>query len=191
MIHEAANLGHRHQLALGDGGDLFQYIVACQASLAFSYGFCEASIARVTDGRLIIVMRPGMHQAYSGDEGRTWTEPRELPGALTGDRHTGKYAPDGRLIIAFRDISDVDIMMQASAKSEGKAVVIGGGNVAMDSVRTALRTGSSNPFIIYRRSMEEMPASEEEIEECREEGIEIPFPQRDIHIRSTVEQKPS
>jgi heterodisulfide reductase subunit A-like polyferredoxin len=54
-----------------------------------------------------------------------------------------------------------------------RVAVIGGGNVAMDSVRTALRTGSSNPFVIYRRSMEEMPASEEEIEECRDEGIEI------------------
>ena len=54
-----------------------------------------------------------------------------------------------------------------------RVAVVGGGNVAMDSVRTALRTGSSNPFVIYRRSMEEMPASEEEIEECREEGIEI------------------
>jgi len=40
-------------------------------------------------------------------------------------------------------------------------------------VRTALRTGSSKPFIIYRRSESEMPANEDEIEECREEGIEI------------------
>ncbi len=54
-----------------------------------------------------------------------------------------------------------------------RVAVIGGGNVAMDSVRTALRTGSSNAFVIYRRSMEEMPASEDEIEECRDEGIEI------------------
>jgi heterodisulfide reductase subunit A-like polyferredoxin len=56
-----------------------------------------------------------------------------------------------------------------------KVAVVGGGNVAMDTVRTALRTGSSNPFIVYRRSLEEMPASEEEIEECKEEGIEIHF----------------
>jgi len=54
-----------------------------------------------------------------------------------------------------------------------RVAVVGGGNVAMDSVRTALRTGSSQPFILYRRSEAEMPASEEEIEECREEGIEI------------------
>jgi len=54
-----------------------------------------------------------------------------------------------------------------------RVAVIGGGNVAMDSVRTALRTGSTRAFVIYRRSLVEMPANEEEIEECREEGIEI------------------
>ncbi len=51
--------------------------------------------------------------------------------------------------------------------------VIGGGNVAMDAVRTAKRLGAKDPFILYRRSMEEMPANEEEIEECLEEGIRI------------------
>ena len=54
-----------------------------------------------------------------------------------------------------------------------RVAVIGGGNVAMDAVRTALRTGSAHPFIVYRRSLDEMPANAEEIEECREEGIEI------------------
>lgn len=39
----------------------------------------------------------------SNDNGRTWSNPVELPAALTGDRHTGKYAPDGRLFISFRD----------------------------------------------------------------------------------------
>ncbi len=54
-----------------------------------------------------------------------------------------------------------------------RVAVIGGGNVAMDAVRTALRNGSKSPFVIYRRSYEEMPANKEEIEECAEEGIEI------------------
>jgi hypothetical protein len=40
---------------------------------------------------------------FSSDDGKTWTAPRELPGALTGDRHTGRYAPDGRLFVSFRD----------------------------------------------------------------------------------------
>lgn len=42
---------------------------------------------------------------FSGDEGQTWSEPRELPGSLTGDRHTAKYVPDGRLFISFRDVT--------------------------------------------------------------------------------------
>ena len=54
-----------------------------------------------------------------------------------------------------------------------RVAVIGGGNVAMDAVRTALRCGSARPFIIYRRSEAEMPAGVDEIAECRDEGIEI------------------
>jgi hypothetical protein len=42
---------------------------------------------------------------FSDDEGNTWTSPKELPISLTGDRHTGKYAPDGRLLISFRDMA--------------------------------------------------------------------------------------
>ncbi len=43
--------------------------------------------------------------ATSDDEGETWSEPRELPLALTGDRHLARYAPDGRLVIVFRPVS--------------------------------------------------------------------------------------
>ncbi|HSM88406.1 MAG TPA: FAD-dependent oxidoreductase, partial [Desulfobacterales bacterium] len=56
-----------------------------------------------------------------------------------------------------------------------KVAVIGGGNVAMDAVRTAIRTGSKDVFILYRRSRAEMPASVEEIEEAEEEGIRFEF----------------
>lgn len=54
----------------------------------------------------------------------------------------------------------------------GKRVaVVGGGNVAMDSARTALRLGAEEIYLIYRRSRKEMPAREEEIENALEEGI--------------------
>ncbi len=56
-----------------------------------------------------------------------------------------------------------------------RVAVIGGGNVAMDAVRTAIRTGSKDVFILYRRSRAEMPASPEEIEEALEEGIKMEF----------------
>lgn len=51
--------------------------------------------------------------------------------------------------------------------------VIGGGNTAMDSVRTALRMGASRVMLVYRRSEEEMPARLEEIRHAKEEGVEL------------------
>ncbi|MFH0811746.1 MAG: NAD(P)-binding protein, partial [Pseudomonadota bacterium] len=56
-----------------------------------------------------------------------------------------------------------------------QVAVIGGGNVAIDVVRTALRNGSKEVFIVYRRSREEMPALEEEIIEAEEEGVKIHY----------------
>jgi len=52
-----------------------------------------------------------------------------------------------------------------------KVAVIGGGNVAMDSARCALRLGAEKGYIIYRRSDAEMPARREEVENAKEEGI--------------------
>ena len=52
-------------------------------------------------------------------------------------------------------------------------VVVGGGNVAIDCARTALRTGSDKVFILYRRSKAEMPASQAEIHHLEEEGVRI------------------
>jgi len=58
----------------------------------------------------------------------------------------------------------------------GKHVaVIGGGNVAMDSARSALRLGAEEVYIVYRRSREEMPARKEEVENAEEEGIIFKF----------------
>ena len=54
-------------------------------------------------------------------------------------------------------------------------VVVGGGNVAMDSARSALRLGAEEVCIVYRRSREEMPARQEEIENAEEEGIVCKF----------------
>ncbi len=52
-----------------------------------------------------------------------------------------------------------------------KVAVVGGGNVAMDSARCALRLGAKEAYIVYRRSFEEMPARAEEVEHAKEEGI--------------------
>jgi rhamnogalacturonan endolyase len=70
---------------------------------------CEPGSIRSPDGRELAVLlrensrRRNSHIIFSRDEGKTWSEPREVAGALTGDRHTARYAADGRLFISFRD----------------------------------------------------------------------------------------
>ncbi len=71
-----------------------------EQSATFSYGFCEASLARLADGRLITVMRPGMHQSYSSDEGYTWTKATQLP--HPGDAPTVIRTRDNVLVVAHR-----------------------------------------------------------------------------------------
>ena len=76
-------------------------------------------------------------------------------------------------------LTRVNLMDAASEDSDtpvtfGKRVaVIGGGNTAMDSVRTARRLGAEKAMIIYRRSEAEMPARLEEVKHAKEEGVEF------------------
>ena len=75
---------------------------------------CEPGVIRSPDGKTLAVLlrenrrQKRSHIIFSHDEGRTWTEPREVPLSLTGDRHTAVYGPDGRLFISFRCISPTD-----------------------------------------------------------------------------------
>jgi hypothetical protein len=72
---------------------------------------CEPGLVRSPDGRQLAVLlrenrRTGpSYLIVSDDDGATWSAPRALPLSLAGDRHTAKYAPDGRLFISFRDMA--------------------------------------------------------------------------------------
>jgi len=76
-------------------------------------------------------------------------------------------------------VDALDLLTKASLGGGvelGKRVaVIGGGNVAVDAARVALRLGAEKVIILYRRSRKEMPASPEEVEEAEKEGVEIRF----------------
>lgn len=80
---------------------------------------------------------------------------------------SNEYLTRVNLMDASNPDSDTPVPM-------GKNVaVIGGGNTAMDSVRTAMRLGAEKAFIVYRRSEEEMPARVEEVHHAKEEGVEF------------------
>ena len=82
-----------------------------------------------------------------------------------------------------------DIRSGKEIQLKGKVVVLGGGNVAIDVARTTLRVGAQDVQIFYRRTKEEMPAWEKDIEEAIEEGIIInPLwaPKRIIHHGGTI-----
>ncbi len=70
---------------------------------------CEPELIRSPDGtQLLCLMRENRRRLNSlmmtsDDEGQSWSKAKELPGSLTGDRHIAGYAPDGRLVVVFRD----------------------------------------------------------------------------------------
>jgi NADH-quinone oxidoreductase subunit F len=65
------------------------------------------------------------------------------------------------------------VNLKETVKAKGKVAVIGGGNVAIDAARSALRLGADEVSILYRRAKDDMPAYREEIDEAEKEGIKI------------------
>jgi NADPH-dependent glutamate synthase beta subunit-like oxidoreductase len=77
-----------------------------------------------------------------------------------------------------------ELNLGKEVKVKEKVAIIGGGNVAIDAARSVIRLGAKDVFVLYRRSREEMPASDEEIEAAQEEGIEIQYLVAPIEILS-------
>lgn len=99
-----------------------------------------------------------------------------IPGeAANGVYSANEFLTRNNLMKAYRDDSDTPI------KVGKKVVVVGGGNVAMDAARTALRLGAE-VHIVYRRSEEELPARREEVHHAKEEGIIFDLLENPIQI---------
>ena len=91
-----------------------------------------------------------------------------IPGeALNGVYSANEFLTRSNLMKSYLDNPETPIM------KGGKVAVVGGGNVAMDAARCALRLGADKVYIVYRRSMDELPARKEEVEHAEEEGIEF------------------
>ena len=91
-----------------------------------------------------------------------------IPGeSFKGVYSANEFLTRSNLMKSYLDNPETPIM------KGGKVAVVGGGNVAMDAARTALRLGAEKVYIVYRRSMDELPARREEVEHAEEEGIEF------------------
>ena len=100
-----------------------------------------------------------------------------IPGeSLNGVYSANEFLTRSNLMKAYKDNPETPIM------KGGNVAVVGGGNVAMDAARTALRLGAKHVYIIYRRSMEELPARKEEVEHAIEEGIDFKLLNNPVEI---------
>jgi len=98
-----------YQTLSNDGGATWQAPTVVTTSLDLD--LCEPGVVRSPDGkRLAMLLRENSRQhpaqiLFSDDESRTWSAPRAMPSSLCGDRHVGAWAPDGRLLVSFRDMA--------------------------------------------------------------------------------------
>ena len=91
-----------------------------------------------------------------------------IPGeTLCGVYSANEFLTRSNLMKSYLETPETPVM------KGGNVAVVGGGNVAMDAARTALRLGAENVYIVYRRSMDELPARREEVEHAEEEGIQF------------------
>lgn len=100
-----------------------------------------------------------------------------IPGeSLNGVYSANEFLTRSNLMKAYEKNAATPIM------KGGNVAVVGGGNVAMDAARTALRLGANHVYIVYRRSEKELPARTEEVEHAKEEGIDFRFLTNPVEI---------
>ena len=95
---------------------------------------------------------------------------------LKGVYSANEFLTRANLMKAYESNSQTPVMRAESV------AVVGGGNVAMDAARTALRLGAKKVYIVYRRSMEELPARKEEVEHAEEEGVKFEILRNPVEI---------
>ena len=101
----------------------------------------------------------------------------DIPGeSLKGVYSANEFLTRSNLMKAYKDDTRTPIMRAKNV------AVVGGGNVAMDAARTALRLGAENVYIVYRRSMDELPARKEEVEHAQEEGVKFEILRNPVEI---------
>jgi glutamate synthase (NADPH/NADH) small chain len=106
----------------------------------------------------------------------------DIPGEnLKGVYSANEYLTRVNLMGAFRHDSETPVLRGQ------RVAVVGGGNVAMDAVRTALRLGADQAMLVYRRSRDELPARQEEVHHAEQEGVRFELLASPIEILGDAE----
>jgi len=133
-----------------------------QMGVQFETNFIVGKTATIND------LREEGYVAFFAGSGAGLPRFMEIPGEnYIGILSSNEYLTRVNLMNAASPYTDTPVICGLNV------AVIGGGNTAMDSVRTAKRLGAKRAMIVYRRSMDEMPARIEEIHHAQEEGIEF------------------
>ncbi len=108
----------------------------------------------------------------------------DIPGEnLVGVFSANEYLTRINLMKAYLESSHTPLFPSKNV------VVVGGGNVAMDAARCAIRTNVNKVYVVYRRTLEDMPARKEEIRHAMEEGVEFIFETNPIKIHGDLDHK--
>lgn len=115
---------------------------------------CEVEVIRSEGGQgdeLCLLTRSNSKRmntliSFSADEGKTWSAPREVPDALNGERHKAEYAPDGRLVIAFRSISRDRVRAKLYSGTTGVGHFYSNGPVVWVGTYEDLKNGADGQY---------------------------------------------
>lgn len=116
LFHDSSFRNYKSILTFDENGEMQwstpERYLADYRSIEKKAMICEVEVIRSDGGKgdeLCLLTRSNSKRynslvSFSRDEGETWSEPQELPAALSGERHKAEYTPDGRLVVTFRSI---------------------------------------------------------------------------------------
>jgi NADPH-dependent glutamate synthase beta subunit-like oxidoreductase len=172
--HELAKKGYTvtvFEAASQPGGMLQQ----CIPSFRLPKVLLNAEIDHIKDLGVDIQTNVKIGKGITLD--KLWQQGFQAVFISVGAHKTRKLGVEGESLSGVFDALDFLRQMNSNEKVKvgEHAAVVGGGNVAIDSARTALRQGAKEVTILYRRSRDEMPANPYEVKEAEEEGVKIQF----------------
>lgn len=160
FFHDADFYNYKTILSFDENGNMQwstpEKYLAPHRDIEKSAQMCEIEVIRSENGsgdELCLIARSQSKKvnsmvAFSTDEGKTWSQPKEVPAALNGERHKAEYTSDGRLLITFRSIERGDKAQFYAKKIDGKRGWMSAGLIAWVGSYDDLKKGTEGDYRI-------------------------------------------